>query len=199
MGFRNPYKWCPVVEYDYIYIYIYTHTYINYESWVTSTENCMKTNNKYVYRQSQGWTNSGSEVKWAGCSLITGTGCWVQVFSLILDSSVVCWWFGVSDFQGSNPAFSRGKQLVSFRFKIISLCQSTIKIKQQICMYVYTCVIYICTRTSFGSVNCVHQYNSGIKTDLFNWWYHTKDLFYSIGIPCYCCNELPCRFVLVKN
>ena len=31
-------------------------------------------------------TDSG--VKWAECSLIIGTGCRVQVFSLILDSSV---------------------------------------------------------------------------------------------------------------
>ena len=31
----------------------------------------------------------GSEVKWAECSLIIGTGCWV--FSLILDSSVGLW------------------------------------------------------------------------------------------------------------
>ena len=58
------------------------------------------------------------------CSLILGTGCRVQVFSLILDSSV-----GLSaDIQsagdlvsetlmGSNPAFSRGRQLVSFRFE----------------------------------------------------------------------------------
>ena len=34
---------------------------------------------------------TGSEVKWAECSLIIGTGRWVQVFSLILDSSVGLW------------------------------------------------------------------------------------------------------------
>ena len=62
-------------------------------------------------------------VKWAECSLIIGTGCRVQVFSLILDSSV-----GlsasiqsagdlVSRTSGSNPAFIRGTQLVSFRFE----------------------------------------------------------------------------------
>ena len=61
--------------------------------------------------------------KWAECSLIIGTGCRVQVFSLILDSSV-----GLSasiqsagdlgsGTPGSNPAFSRGTQLVSFRFE----------------------------------------------------------------------------------
>ena len=34
---------------------------------------------------------NGSEVKWAECSLLIGTGCWVQVFSLILDGSVGLW------------------------------------------------------------------------------------------------------------
>ena len=45
-------------------------------------------NNKHVYRQSQVWKPIGSEVEWAECLLIIGTGCRVQVFSLILDSSV---------------------------------------------------------------------------------------------------------------
>ena len=31
---------------------------------------------------------NGNGVEWAECSLIIGTSCWVQVFSLILDSSV---------------------------------------------------------------------------------------------------------------
>ena len=80
-------------------------------------------NSKYVYRQSQVRKSTDSGVKWAECSLIIGTGCGVQVFSLILDSSV-----GlsasiqsagdlVSGAPGSNPAFSRGTQLVSFRFE----------------------------------------------------------------------------------
>ena len=80
-------------------------------------------NNKYVYRQSQVRKSTDSGVKWAECSLIIGIGCRVQVFSLILDSSV-----GssasiqsagdlVSGTPGSNPAFSRGTQLVSFRFE----------------------------------------------------------------------------------
>ena len=79
-------------------------------------------NNKYVYRQSQVRKSTDSRVKWAECWLIIGTGCQVQVFSLILDSSV-----GlsasiqsagdlVSGTPGSNPAFCRGTQLVSFRF-----------------------------------------------------------------------------------
>ena len=80
-------------------------------------------NNKYVYRQNQVGTSTDIGVKCAECSLIIGTGCRVQVFSLILDSSV-----GlsasiqsagdlVSGTPGSNPAFCRGTQLVSFRFE----------------------------------------------------------------------------------
>ena len=79
--------------------------------------------NKHVYRQSQVREPTGSGVEWAECSLIIGTGCRVQVFSLILDSSV-----GlsagiqsagdlVSETLGSNPAFSKGRQLVCFRFE----------------------------------------------------------------------------------
>ena len=84
-------------------------------------------NNKHIYRQSPVWKPTGSGVEWAECSLIIGTGCRVQVFSLILDSSV-----GlsagiqsagdlVSETLGSNPAFSREKQLVSSRFEIASI------------------------------------------------------------------------------
>ena len=63
-------------------------------------------------------------VEWAECSLIIGTDCGVQGFSLILDS-----WVGLSagiqsagdlvseTLMGSNPASSRGRQLVSFRFE----------------------------------------------------------------------------------
>ena len=81
-------------------------------------------NNKHVCRQSQVRMPNGCGVKWAECSLIIGTGCRFQVFSLILDSSV-----GLSvgiqsagdlvseTLMGSNPALSRGRQLVSFRFE----------------------------------------------------------------------------------
>ena len=48
----------------------------------------IETNNKHVYRQSQVRKPNGSGVEWAECSLIIGMGCWVQVFTLILDSSV---------------------------------------------------------------------------------------------------------------
>ena len=80
-------------------------------------------NNKYVHRQSQVRRSTDSGVKWAECSLIIETGCRVQVFSLILDSSVSlsariqsAGDLG-SGTPGSNPAFSRGTQLVSFRFE----------------------------------------------------------------------------------
>ena len=82
-------------------------------------------NNKHVYRQGQVRMPNGCGVKWAECSLIIGPGCRVQnFFSLILDSSS-----GLSagiqsagelvseTLMGSNPALSRGRQLVSFRFE----------------------------------------------------------------------------------
>ena len=48
-------------------------------------------NNKYVYRQSQVRKPTGSEVKWAECSVIIGKSYRIQDFSLILDSSVGLW------------------------------------------------------------------------------------------------------------
>ena len=45
-------------------------------------------NNKHVYRKSQVQKPTDSEVEWSECLLIIGTGCRVQVFSLIHDSSV---------------------------------------------------------------------------------------------------------------
>ena len=48
---------------------------------------------KCVYHQSQVWTNSGSEVKWAECSFIIGTSCRVQVFSAWSSIALsVCKW-----------------------------------------------------------------------------------------------------------
>ena len=44
--------------------------------------------NNSVKRKSQVRKPIGSEVEWAECLLIIGTGCRVQVFNLILDSSV---------------------------------------------------------------------------------------------------------------
>ena len=87
-------------------------------------------NYKHLYRQSQVRKPTGSGVEWAECSLIIGTGCQVQVFSLILDSSV-----GLSagiqsagdllsETLGPSPTFSRGRQLISCATKIACLCQS---------------------------------------------------------------------------
>ena len=83
-------------------------------------------------------TDSG--VKWAECSLVIGTGCRVQVFSLILDSSVGLSASNqsagdlVSGTPGSNPAFSRGTQLVSFRFEYRLPVPEHRNSQQQICI-----------------------------------------------------------------
>ena len=45
-------------------------------------------NNRHVYCQSQLRKRTSSVVEWPQCLLILGIGRWVQVFSLILDSSV---------------------------------------------------------------------------------------------------------------
>ena len=48
---------------------------------------CIKiTTKKYAYCQSQGWSHVGSGVEWTECSLITGAGYWVQVWSSIAQS-----------------------------------------------------------------------------------------------------------------
>ena len=92
-------------------------------------------NNNYVYRQSQVRMPNGCGVEWAECSLIKGTGCRVQVFSLILDCSV-----GLSagiqsagdlvsdTLMGSNPAFSRGRQLVPVSIRISLACARASKL-----------------------------------------------------------------------
>ena len=129
-------------------------------------------NNKHVYRQSQVRMPNGISVfewipncgvKWAECSLIIGTGCRVQVFSLILDSSVGLS-VGIQSagdlvseiLMGSNPAFSRGTQLVSFPdSNIACLCQSIeINNNKHVCVYVcmdacmhvcmYVCMYDVC-------------------------------------------------------
>ena len=97
-------------------------------------------NNKYVYRQSQVRKSTDSGVNWAECSLIIGTGCPVQNFSLILDRSVglstSIQFAGdlVSGIPGSNPAFSRGTQLVSFRFEYRLPVPEHRNWQQQICI-----------------------------------------------------------------
>ena len=47
-------------------------------------------NNKYVYRQSQVRKPTGSEVEWAECLLIIGTGCWVKVLAWSSIAQSVC-------------------------------------------------------------------------------------------------------------
>ena len=82
-------------------------------------------NDKRVCRHGQVRMPNGCGVKWAECSLIIGMRCQVQAFSLFLDSSVGLSEVGsqssgdlVSEtLMGSNPALSRGTQLVSFRFE----------------------------------------------------------------------------------
>ena len=49
-------------------------------------------NNKHVYRQSQVRKPNGSEVKWAECSLVIGTGCRVQVLAWSSIAQSVCEW-----------------------------------------------------------------------------------------------------------
>ena len=113
-------------------------------------------NNKHVYRPSQVRMPNGSGVEWAECSLIIGTGCRVQVFSLILDSSVSLS-AGIQSagdlvsetLMGSNPAFSRGRQLVSFRFECRLPVPEHRNKQQQTCMFVcmYACMhacMYVC-------------------------------------------------------
>ena len=80
-------------------------------------------NNKLVYRQSQVRKLPGSGDEWAGCSLIIGTVYRVKVLNLIFDSSggfsagIHSAGYSVPDSLVSNPAFSRGRQLVFVRFE----------------------------------------------------------------------------------
>ena len=94
-----------------------------------------RSDNKYVYRQSHGWTNSGSE-----CSLIIRMGCWVQVFPWSSIAQSVCkwafsllaiWFLRLPRFES---CIQQRKTTVSFRFEITPMCQSTIKIKQRECI-----------------------------------------------------------------
>ena len=49
-------------------------------------------NSKHVYRQSQVRMPNGCGVKWAECSLIIGTGCWVQVLDWSSIAQSFCQW-----------------------------------------------------------------------------------------------------------
>ena len=81
-------------------------------------------NNKHVYRQSQVRMLNGCGVEWAECSLIIGTAVDFKflVWSSIAQSVCQRAFSLASDLvsetlTGSNPAFSRGRQHVSFRFE----------------------------------------------------------------------------------
>ena len=93
----------------------------------------------------------GSEVKWAECPLIIATGCWVQVFSLILDSSV-----GLSAGIQSTGDWvpetlwvrilhsAEKDNLSPFDSKIVCLCQSIEINNKHVYVYVYVCVcVYV--------------------------------------------------------
>ena len=82
-----------VYVYVYVYMYVYVHVYVYVYMFSRGRqlvsfrfENrrlCQIieiNNNQHVYCQSQVRKPIGSEVKWAECSLIIGTGCWVLFF-----------------------------------------------------------------------------------------------------------------------
>ena len=82
------------------------------------------TKNKHEYRQSRGRVPSGSGVEWLNAGWSEGRAVEFIFFSLILDSSVglsagiqSAGYSVPSDPLGSNLAFIRGRQLVSFRFE----------------------------------------------------------------------------------
>ena len=101
------------------------------------------------YHQSQVRKPTGSGVEWVECSLIIGTGCRVQVFSLIIDSSV-----GLSTgIQSAGDLISETlwvriihsaeeNNLSPFDSNIACLCQSIESNNNKyVCMYV---CIYVC-------------------------------------------------------
>ena len=104
-------------------------------------------NNKHVHRQRQVRKSIGSGVEWAECSLIIGTGYWVQVLSLILDSSVGLW-VGIQSAGDSVPETlvrilhsAEGDNFSLFDSKIACLCQSIEINNKHVCMYVYIYIV----------------------------------------------------------
>ena len=94
-----------------------------------------QTTNMYI--ASQGWTNSGSEVKWAECSLIIGTGCWAQVFAWSSIAQSVQVWVDIQT-AGDLVSQTCNVRILHSAKEITSLCQSTIKNRKH-------------THTSFGN------------------------------------------------
>ena len=100
---------------------------------------------------------NGSGVDWAECSLIIGTGCWVQVFSLILDSSVGLS-AGIQSAGDSVPKTlvqilhsAEEDKLSPFDVKIACLCQSIEISDKHVCMYV-------CMHAHVCMHACMHVY-----------------------------------------
>ena len=102
---------------------------------------------KRVYCQSQVRNPTGSGVEWAGCSLIIGTGCRVQVFSLILDSSV-----GLSaGIQSAGDSVPKTESRIQQRkttcllpILILLACATALKLTT---IYMYACMhacMYLC-------------------------------------------------------
>ena len=88
----------------YVHTNICIRTYDEKLSPVDPTSDClchMINNKKHVYRQSQVRKPRGSEVKWAECSFIIGTG--YRVFNFTLDSLVDLW----GDIQSADDLVSQ--------------------------------------------------------------------------------------------
>ena len=100
-------------------------------------------NNKHVYRQSQVRKPTGSEVKWAECLLIIGTGCRVQVlawssiaqsvcqqaFSLLANRCLRTWVRILHSAEEDNVS--------PFDSNIACLCQSIEINNKHVCIYIY--------------------------------------------------------------
>ena len=128
----------------------------------SQTPNRQQTDCPLTNRQSQVRKPTDSGVEWAECSLIIGTGCRVQVFSLILDSSV-----------GLSLAIQSAGDLVSETLgsnQISLACTRASKLTTnmyQVCMYV-----------QFSNYSCINNpnmltpilYKSWINTCINNVW-----------------------------
>ena len=91
-----------------------------------------KSNDKnIIYYQSQGLIITSSGVKWTEFSLIIGMGYLVLVLTWSSIPQSVCkpafslLTSGCLRRPAWNPGLTNGRQLISFQFAIISLCQST--------------------------------------------------------------------------
>ena len=114
-------------------------------------------NNKYIYCQSQVRKSTDSGVKWAECSLIIGTGCWVQVFALSSIAQSVCQWaFSLLAIWCLGPRVqilhsAEEHNLFPFDLNIACLCKSIEINNKYVCMYVCLCM-HACMHT------CMHAY-----------------------------------------